>query len=71
MVAIPTLLLNETQVHHLVEELEVRYLGNHDRNIHFAIVSDLPDSHEPAPEDNATGGIVLEPDHRTQRAIRS
>ncbi len=32
LVAIPTLLLNETQVHHLVEELEVRYLGNHDRN---------------------------------------
>jgi cyclic beta-1,2-glucan synthetase len=52
LVAIPTLLLSETQVHHLVEELEVRYLGNHDKNIHFAIVSDLPDSHEPAPEDN-------------------
>src|SRR3954471_2609821 len=52
LVAIPTLLLNETQVHHLIEELEVRYLGNHDRNIHFAIVSDLPDSHEPTPEDN-------------------
>jgi len=52
LVAIPTLLLNEGQVHHLVEELEVRYLGNHDANIHFAIVSDLPDSHEPAPEDS-------------------
>ena len=52
LVAIPTLLLNETQVHHLLEELEVRYLGNHDPNIHFAIVSDLPDSHEPAPEDS-------------------
>ena len=53
LVAIPTLLLNETQVRRLVEELEVRYLGNHDRNIHFAIVSDLPDSNRPAPEDNA------------------
>jgi len=52
LVAIPTLLLNEGQVRHLVEELEVRYLGNHDPNIHFAIVSDLPDSHEPAPEDS-------------------
>jgi cyclic beta-1,2-glucan synthetase len=52
LVAIPTLLLSETQVRGLVENLEVRYLGNHDRNIHFAIVSDLPDSHEPAPEDN-------------------
>ena len=53
MVAIPTLLLNEKQVHTLIEELEVRYLGNHDRNIHFAIVSDLPDAHQPAPEDDA------------------
>ena len=52
LVAIPTLLLNEAQVRHLVEELEVRYLGNHDPNIHFAIVSDLPDSPHPAPEEN-------------------
>ncbi len=52
LVAVPTLLLNDGQVRHLVEELEVRYLGNHDPNIHFAIVSDLPDSREPAPEDN-------------------
>jgi cyclic beta-1,2-glucan synthetase len=53
LVAIPTLLLNENQVRDLVENLEVRYLGNHDPNIHFALVSDLPDSHEPAPEENA------------------
>ena len=53
MVAIPTLLLSDEQVHTLIEDLEVRYLGNHDRNIHFAIVSDLPDAHQPAPEDNA------------------
>jgi cyclic beta-1,2-glucan synthetase len=57
LVAIPTLLLSETQVRRLVEELEVRYLGNHDRNIHFAIVSDLPDSHRPAPEDDALVGL--------------
>lgn len=52
LVAIPTLLLNEKQVRGLVEDLEVRYLGNHDRNIHFALVSDLPDSDEPAPEES-------------------
>jgi cyclic beta-1,2-glucan synthetase len=52
LVAIPTLLLNEEQVHGLVESLEVRFLGNHNRNLHFALVSDLPDSHQPAPEDN-------------------
>ena len=52
MVAIPTLLLNETQVRHLVDDLEVRFLGNHDRNLHFALVSDLPDSAEPPNEDD-------------------
>lgn len=60
LVAIPTLLLNEKQVHHLIEELEVRYLGNHDRNIHFAIVSDLPDSREPATEDNELVSLCSE-----------
>ena len=53
MVAIPTLLLSEKQVHGLVENLEVRFLGNHDRNIHFAIVSDLPDSDQPASEESS------------------
>jgi cyclic beta-1,2-glucan synthetase len=53
LVAIPTLLLNEKQVHALVENLEVRFLGNHDPNIHFAVVSDLPDSEHPAPEESS------------------
>jgi cyclic beta-1,2-glucan synthetase len=52
LVAIPTLLLNTKQVHGLVEDLEVRFLGNHDSNIHFALVTDLPDSDEPASEGN-------------------
>src|ERR1700733_3832623 len=52
LVAIPTLLLSEKQVRGLVEDLEVRFLGNHDRNIHFVLVSDLPDADEPAPETN-------------------
>src|SRR5271154_7195364 len=53
LVAIPTLLLNEKQVRGLVEDLEVRFLGNHDRNIHFALVSDLPDSDQPGKEDSS------------------
>jgi hypothetical protein len=57
VVAIPTLLLSEKQVHALVENLEVRFLGNHDRNMHFAIVSDLPDSQEPAPEESLLVGL--------------
>ncbi len=28
------------------------FLGNHDRNLHFAILSDLPDSHQPSREDD-------------------
>lgn len=58
LVAIPTLLLNEGQVRRLVEEMEVRFLGNHDRNLHFAIVSDLPDTHQPSPEDSALVALV-------------
>jgi cyclic beta-1,2-glucan synthetase len=52
LVAVPTLLLNEKQVHTLVEDLEVRFLGNHDPNIHFALLTDLPDSPELAREDS-------------------
>ena len=44
LVAVPTLLLRENQVRDLFEELEVRYLANQDAHIHFAILSDLPDS---------------------------
>jgi cyclic beta-1,2-glucan synthetase len=52
LVAIPTLLLNEKQVRGLIEDLEVRYLANQDPNIHFALLSDLPDSiSRPRPND--------------------
>jgi len=60
LVAIPTLLLNEKQVRGLVEDLEVRYLGNHDRNMHFALVSDLPDSDQPGKEDSSLVDLCSE-----------
>ncbi len=44
LVAVPTLLLSEKQLHELVDELEVRYLANHDPNLHFALITDLPDA---------------------------
>jgi cyclic beta-1,2-glucan glucanotransferase len=44
LVAVPTLLMNEKQVHKLVNDLEVRFLGNRDPNLHFALLTDLPDS---------------------------
>ena len=52
LVAVPTLLLNESQVHRLVQDLEVRFLGNRDRNLHFVILSDLPDSRHSPREDS-------------------
>jgi cyclic beta-1,2-glucan synthetase len=53
MVAIPTMLLNEKQVRRLVDALEVRFLGNQDPNLHFALLTDLPDSPSEPDEDNA------------------
>ncbi|HVN92138.1 MAG TPA: glucoamylase family protein [Terracidiphilus sp.] len=44
LVAIPSLLINEKQVRKLANDLEVRFLGNRDPNIHFALLTDLPDS---------------------------
>jgi len=51
-VAVPSLLLDEGQVRKLVDDLEVRFLGNHDRNIHFALLTDLPDSCSEPREDD-------------------
>ena len=44
LVVVPTLLLNETRVREMVNELEVRFLANRDPNLHFALLTDLPDS---------------------------
>jgi cyclic beta-1,2-glucan synthetase len=52
LVAVPALLLNEKQVHRLVQDIEVRYLGNHDPNLHFVLLTDLPDSPVPSTEDD-------------------
>lgn len=44
LVAVPTLLVNEKQVRELVNDLEVRFLANREPNLHFALLTDLPDS---------------------------
>ncbi|MGA2991304.1 MAG: glycosyl transferase, partial [Candidatus Korobacteraceae bacterium] len=46
MVVVPALLLSEKQVRQLVCDLEVRYVGNLSPNLHFAVLTDLPDSAE-------------------------
>jgi hypothetical protein len=57
MVAVPTLLLNEKEVRSLVQELEVRCLANPDPNLHFALLTDLPDSVN-RPHENDTDPMV-------------
>jgi cyclic beta-1,2-glucan synthetase len=56
-IVVPTLLLNEKQVTELFEELEARYLSNRDPNIHFGLLTDLPDS-EARPLDDSKHPLV-------------
>ncbi len=52
LVVIPTLLLSEHGVREMFEDLEARYLANQDPHLHFALLTDLPDSpSRPEPED--------------------
>ncbi len=44
LVVVPALLLHEKQIRTLVEDVEIRFLANQDRNIHFALLTDLADS---------------------------
>ncbi len=48
----PACLFTREQVMRLVDDLEVRFLGNHDPNIYFALLTDLPDSPVPSSEDD-------------------
>ena len=50
LAVVPSLLLNEKEVRHIVEALEVRYLGNRDPNLHFALLTDSPDASRPSNE---------------------
>lgn len=57
LVAVPSLLLSEKYVHELVENLEVRYLANRDPHLHFALLTDLPDS-STKPQERDTHPLV-------------
>ncbi|MGH9400882.1 MAG: glucoamylase family protein [Terriglobia bacterium] len=50
MVVIPILLLTTEQVEEAVTDLEIRYLANPDKNLHFALLTDSPDSSRPLDE---------------------
>lgn len=60
MVVIPTLLLSEDFVERLLEDLEVRFLANRDRHLSFALLTDFPDSPEPAPDDHELVALCAE-----------
>ncbi|WP_449429625.1 GH36-type glycosyl hydrolase domain-containing protein [Rhodanobacter umsongensis] len=54
LVAIPSLLTDTQDVEDLVESLEVRFLGNQDAQLHFALLTDFADAdRETLPEDAA------------------
>ena len=54
MVVVPTLLSKPGDIDELLEALEIRYLGNRDPNIFFALLTDFCDAPEQSqPEDDA------------------
>jgi cyclic beta-1,2-glucan synthetase len=55
-VVVPTIFMSESQVHGLVERLEVHYLANQDSHIYFALLGDFPDAEE---EETATDSHLL------------
>ena len=57
LVAVPILISSEKQVRQAAKDLEIRYLGNRDRNLHFALVTDLPDSLYPVDKKDALAGL--------------
>ncbi|MEO6909585.1 MAG: glycosyl transferase, partial [Edaphobacter sp.] len=61
LVIVPTLLMQERQVTELFEQLEARYLANQDPNIHFGLLTDLPDTttRPPDTDDNPLVKLAL------------
>ena len=58
-VVVPTIFINEDQVHELIERLEVHFLANQDPNIYFALLGDFPDAQsEETPYDSALLAIA-------------
>ncbi|WP_206668782.1 GH36-type glycosyl hydrolase domain-containing protein [Lacisediminimonas profundi] len=52
MVVVPTLLAKLEDIDALVEAMEIRYLGNRDPNLFFALLTDLPDALEQSMPDD-------------------
>ena len=57
LIAVPCLLLSEAEVRRNVAALEIRYLGNRDPHLHFALLTDSPDASQPFDEHDELVGI--------------
>ncbi|HUO34449.1 MAG TPA: glucoamylase family protein [Candidatus Acidoferrum sp.] len=57
IVAVPMLLNNERLVRAAVKALEIRFLGNRDANLHFALLTDPPDSKKQFDEKDELVGL--------------
>ncbi|HET9468036.1 MAG TPA: glucoamylase family protein, partial [Vicinamibacterales bacterium] len=61
VVAVPTILSSTRRVKELVDALEVRALANHDQNLRFALLGDLPDADaETQPADQEVVDLAVE-----------
>lgn len=57
VVAVPALLIDEEHTRKAVKDLEVRYLANRDANLHFALLTDPPDSMRQFDEKDQLGAL--------------
>lgn len=60
MVIVPTLLTSEAQARKAVKDLEIRFLGNRDKNLHFGLLTDPPDSQQQVDEKDEVAGFCAE-----------
>jgi cyclic beta-1,2-glucan synthetase len=60
LVVVPTMILNTQNIEDLAEALEVRYLANQDKNLHFGLLTDLKDaSQQKLEEDNQLIQLIV------------
>ncbi len=61
LVIIPAILIDSKNINKLIESLEVRFLANRDKNLHFGLLTDFQDSNkETLPEDEPLLQLVRE-----------
>ncbi len=61
IVVIPTMLTSNQSIEKLIEALEVRFLANRDKNLHFALLTDFMDAEtEKLPDDDQLLNLAVE-----------